>query len=147
MTSRSAAIALLVIFSGAAQAVAPAPAGAAASPCALVTGAEASTAMHARALPAIARSGRDGASCRYYSANHQMNVFVKLISRDELTGAAQFGGKSVPGVGDKAIWAGGTLFVQKGGSAASIGLYLSSASMQRMDPAIVTLGRLAASRM
>ena len=147
MTARSAAIALLVIFSGTAQAVAPAPAGAAPSPCALVTAAEASTAMHVHALPGIAKSGRGGASCRYYSPNHQMNVFVKLIEAGELAGAAQFGGKSVPGVGDKAVWAGGTLFVQKGGNAASIGLYLNAASMQRMDPAIVTLGKVAASRL
>jgi hypothetical protein len=146
MTIRSTAIALLVVFS-AAHAVVPGPASAAPSPCALVTAAEASAAMHAQALPGIARAGRGGASCRYYSANHQMNVFVKLIAGDELTGAAQLGGKSVPGVGDKAIWAGGTLFVQKGGNAASIGLYLNSASMQRMDPAIVSLGKLAASRM
>ena len=76
-----------------------------------------------------------------------MNVFLKILGAGEMVGAAQLGGKPVPGVGDKALWAAGTLFIQKGGSFASVGLYLSPASMQRMDPAIVTLGMLAAGRM
>jgi hypothetical protein len=64
-----------------------------------------------------------------------------------MIGAAQLGGKAVPGVGDKAIWSSGSLFVQKGGKVAQVGLYLSAASMEKMDPAIVTLGRAAAGRM
>jgi hypothetical protein len=123
------------------------PAGAAASPCSLITAAEASSAMHVTALPGIARSSRRGASCRYYSPDHRMNVFVQAIRPTDLIGAAQLGGKPVSGVGDKAIWSGGSLFIQKGGNTAQVGLYLSAESMNHMDPAIVTLGKLAASRM
>ena len=39
------------------------------------------------------------------------NVFVQTIGPDDMAGAAQIGGKPVPGIGDKAIWAGGTMFV------------------------------------
>lgn len=46
-----------------------------------------------------------------------------------------------------AIWASGSLFVQKGGKFAQVGLYLSPASMQQMDPGIVALGKIAAGRM
>jgi hypothetical protein len=123
------------------------PAGAAADACALVTVAEASAAMGAPSLPGKPRPTRHGSSCRYYSANHQMNVFVQTVQPGDMIGAQQLGGKAVPGVGDKAIWASGSLFVQKGGNVAQIGLYRSAASMEHMDPQIVTLGKSAAGRM
>lgn len=142
------AVAILVAALTSASAALPI-AAAAAPPgaCALVTAAESSAAMGVTSLPGKARATRHGSSCRYYSPNHQMNVFVQTVEAGDMMGAAQLGGKSVPGVGDKAVWASGSLFVQKGGKYAQVGLYLSPASMQRMDPAIVALGKAAASRM
>jgi hypothetical protein len=149
MSHRHTALAVLTILASAASAqLATAPAAfAAPNPCALVTAAEASAAMHVKALPGKAHNGRGGASCRYYSPNHQMNVFVQTIGADDMTGAMQFGGKPVPGIGDQAVWAAGSLFVKKGGNYAQVGLYLSPASMQKMDPAVIPLGKAAASRM
>jgi hypothetical protein len=103
--------------------------------------------MSVASLPGKARSTRHGSSCRYYSPNHQMNVFVQTIGAGDMIGAGQLGGKPVPGIGDKAIWASGSLFVQKGGNYAQVGLYRSAASMQQMDPQIVALGKAAAGRM
>ena len=140
-------LALATIASAAVTTIAAANAGPAADACGLVTAAEASAAMRVTSLPGKRRPTRRGSSCRYYSPNHQMNVFVQTAEAGDMIGAAQLGGKAVPGVGDKAIWSAGSLFVQKGGKVAQVGLYLNPASMQKMDPAIVTLGRAAAGRM
>jgi hypothetical protein len=140
-------IALATIVSGAVTTIAAANAGPAANACGLVTAAEASAAMRVTSLPGKARATKRGSSCRYYSPDHKMNVFVQTAEAGDMIGAAQLGGKAVPGVGDKAIWSSGSLFVQKGGKVVQVGLYLSAASMEKMDAAIVPLGRAAAGRM
>ncbi|MDQ6941274.1 MAG: hypothetical protein M3169_02030 [Candidatus Eremiobacteraeota bacterium] len=122
-------------------------AASAANPCALVTTAEASTAMGVSSLPGKARTSSRSSSCRYYSADHTKNVFVQTIGADDMAGAGQLGGKPVPGIGDKALWAAGSMFIQKGGKYVQVGLYRSAASMQKMDPAIVPLAKTAAGRM
>lgn len=149
MRSPHTAVAFLVAAATALSAsIAAAPAGAAGmNACALVTTAEASAAMHVKSLPGKALTDKSGSSCRYYSPDHTKNVFVQSGSADDMTGAMQMGGKTVPGIGDKAVWAMGSLFVQKGGKVAQVGLYLNAASMKTMDAAIVPLGRAAASRM
>jgi hypothetical protein len=138
-------IAMTTVASGAATTTGTADA--APNACALVTTAEASTAMRVASLPGKARPTRKGSSCRYYSPDHRMNVFVQTVGADDMVGAGQLGGKPVAGVGDRAIWASGSLFIQKHGQYAQIGLYLSPASMEKMDPAIIPLGKTAASRM
>ena len=125
----------------------PVAADAAPNACTLITAAEASAAMGVTSLPGKARPTRKGSSCRYYSPDHKMNVFVQTVGATDIAGAGQLGGKAVPGVGDQAIWAMGSLFLRKGGQFAQIGLYLSPKSMEHMDPAVVTLGKTAASRM
>ncbi len=122
-------------------------ADAALNACVLVTVPEATAAMGAPSLPGKPRGTRHGTSCRFYSADHQKNVFVQTIQAGDMLGAAQLGGKPVAGIGDKAIWASGSLFVQKGANYAQIGLYRNAASMQQMDPQIVPLGKIAAGRM
>jgi hypothetical protein len=64
-----------------------------------------------------------------------------------MIGAGQLGGKPVPGIGDKAIWASGSMFVQKGGKYVQVGLYLNETSMKTMDPALVPLAKTVAGRM
>ena len=64
-----------------------------------------------------------------------------------MTGAAQLGGKPVAGIGDKAVWAAGSVFVQKGGRYMQVGLYRSAASMEKMDPQIIPLAKTVAGRM
>jgi hypothetical protein len=119
----------------------------AADMCALVTTAEASSAMGVASLPGKARATRRGSSCRYYSSDHTKNVFVQTAEGGDMIGAGQLGGKSLSGIGDKAIWAGGSIFVQKGGKVIQVGLYRSAHSMEKMDPQIVPLAKTVAGRM
>lgn len=125
---------------------APASAGTS-NPCALATVADATTAMHVASLPGKPHNGRSGASCRYYSPDHTKNVFVQIVQAGDMIGAAQLGGKAVSGIGDKAVWAAGSMFVQKGGQTVQVGLYLNAGSMQKMDAAIVPLAKTVAGRM
>jgi hypothetical protein len=140
MSIRAAALALAIILSSTLPAVAS-------TACDLITVSEASAAMHVQSLPGKARTGRRGTSCRYYSPDHKMNVFVQTLQAGDMLGAAQLGGKPVAGVGDKALWTAASLFVQKGGKYAQVALYTSPSSMQQMEPGVVTLGKLMAGRM
>ena len=117
------------------------------NPCALVTTAEASSAMGTGSLPGKAHTSRRSTSCRYYSSDHTKNVFVQTSGAEDMIGAGQLGGKPVAGIGDKAIWAAGSIFVQKGGKYMQVGLYRSAASMEKMDPQIVPLAKTVAGRM
>lgn len=116
-------------------------------PCALITVAEATAAMGVPSQAGLRHSGRAGESCRFYSPDHQMNVFVKLAEAGDLMGARQLGGKTMPGIGDEAVWAGGTIFIRKGAHFASVGLYLNANSMKSIDPQLLVLGKAAAGRM
>ena len=142
----SYALAVAFVASATVATAAPAAAGTS-NPCAVVTVAEASTAMGVASLPGKPHAGRSGSSCRYYSADHTKNVFVQTTDAGTMTGAAQFGAKPVPGIGDKALWAGGTMFVKKGANYMQVALYRNKASLEKMDPAIVPLAKTAASRM
>jgi hypothetical protein len=143
---RSSLLAFVFVASAALITAAPASAGTS-NPCALVTTAEASTAMGVASLPGKPHTSRRASSCRYYSADHMKNVFVQTADAGDMTGAIQFGGKPVAGIGDKAIWAAGSMMVQKGAKYVQVGLYLNKTSMKTMDPALIPLAKTAAGRM
>jgi hypothetical protein len=125
-----------------------APAFAAPSnPCTLVTTAEAASAMGTASLPGKPHTSRGTTSCRFYSSDHTKNVYVQIVEAGDMIGAGQLGGKPVAGIGDKAVWASGSMFVQKGAKYVQVGLYRSAASMEKMDPQIVPLARTVAGRM
>jgi hypothetical protein len=124
-----------------------APASASPNPCTLVTTAEASAAMGVSSLPGKPHTSRHASSCRFYSADHTKNVFVQTLGADDMIGAAQIGGKPVPGIGDKALWIGGSMYVKKGGNYMQVGLYRNAESMKTMDPAIIPLAKTVAGRM
>lgn len=123
-----------------------APAGAS-DICGLVTTAEATSAMGVSSLPGKPHTSRTSTSCRYYSSDHTKNVFVQTSEAGDMMGAAQIGGKPVPGIGDKAVWAAGSIFVQKGGKYMQVGLYRNPASQNKMDPQIIPLAKTVAGRM
>jgi delta 1-pyrroline-5-carboxylate dehydrogenase len=143
---QSFVLAVATVASAAVMAPAPASAGPP-GVCGLVTTAEASSAMGAASLPGKAHTSRQSTSCRYYSSDHTKNVFVQTAGAGDMTGASQFGGKPVAGIGDKAVWAGGSIFVQKGGKYMQVGLYRNAASMNKMDPQIIPLAKTVAGRM
>ena len=103
--------------------------------------------MGTGSLPGKPHTSRHGMSCRFYSSDHTKNVFVQTAGAQDMIGAAQLRGKPVAGIGDKAIWAAGSMFVQKGGQYVQVGLYRSAASMDKMDPQIVPLAKIVAGRM
>ncbi len=116
--------------------------------CALVTQAEASTALGSTAQAGIAKTDRDGyGSCRYYDATKTKNVFVQFVDPKLADAMAAMGGKEVAGVGDRSTWLTGSIFVQKSGKAAQVGLYLSAASLKAMDPGEADLAKIVAGRM
>jgi hypothetical protein len=121
------------------------------NPCALVTTAEASTAMRVSSLPGKPHTSRGSSSCRYYSPDHTKNVYIQILQAGDMTGAAQLagplGGKSISGIGDKALWVAGSMYVQKGGSYVQVALYLNPASMKKMDPGVIPLAKTVAGRM
>jgi len=87
--------------------------------CALVTQAEATTALGSAAQAGIAKTDHDGyTSCRYYDATKTKNVFVQFLDPKLADNMTMMGGKEVAGVGDKATWLSGSIFFQKGGKAA-----------------------------
>jgi len=130
------------------SAPAAATTAAAGDACALVTQAEATTALGSAAQAGIAKTDHDGyTSCRYYDATKTKNVFVQFLDPKLADNMTMMGGKEVAGVGDKATWLSGSIFFQKSGKAAQVGLYLSPASMQTMDPGEVDLAKTAAGRM
>ena len=103
--------------------------------------------MGVTSLPGKPHTSRHASSCRFYSADHTKNVFVQTLDAGDMTGAAQIGGKPVPGIGDKALWIGGSMYVKKGGNYMQVALYLNPGSMNKMDPAIVPLAKIVAGRM
>jgi hypothetical protein len=145
--SRTLHTSLLAFATAASAVIASALPARAADVCALVTTAEASAAMGVASLPGKPHTSRRATSCRYYSADHTKNVFVQTSAAGDMMGAAQLGGKPVGGVGDRAVWAAGSIFVQKGGKVMQVGLYRSAQSMQTMDPQVVPLAKIVAGRM
>ncbi len=124
------------------------PAAAATDACALVTRAEASTALGSKASAGIAKAGHDGyGSCRYYDATKTKNVFVQFVDPKLAAGMGSMGATDVPGIGDKAFWFGGAIFVSKGDKAAQVSLYLGAGSIKTIDPGEVDLAKIAATRM
>ncbi len=124
------------------------PAAAATDACGLVTPAEASTALGSAAQAGITHTDHDGyGSCRYYDATKTKNVFIQFVDPKLAEQMGAMGGKDVAGVGDKATWLSGSIFVQRSGKAAQVGLYLNAASMKAMDPAEADLAKVVAGRM
>jgi hypothetical protein len=127
---------------------APAAAAGSSDACALVTQDEATAAMGAKAAAGIAKTDHDGyTSCRYYDPTKTKNVFVQFVDPKLADQMGAMGGKDVAGVGDKATWLSGSIFVTKGAKAAQVGLYLSGNSLKTMDAGEPALAKTAADRM
>lgn len=106
------------------------------------------SALGSAAQAGIAKTAHDGyGSCRYYDATTTKNVFVQFVDPKLADAMAAMGGKEVAGVGDRGTWLAGSIFVQKSGKAAQVGLYLSAASMKTMEPAEADLAKVAAGHM
>lgn len=128
----------------------PALSAAAAGPldlCALITRSEASAALGAAVEPGSPERALGSYACRWYSPDGEKELFVTVVQARDVQRARSFGGRLVPGIGEEAVWALGSLFIRKGASCVQVGLHLSANSMKAMDQEILTLGRAVAGRM
>jgi hypothetical protein len=121
-------------------------ASAATDPCKLVTQSEASAALGVAAQAGIAKTGLYGPACRYYNADHTKNVYVALLN-ESASSMTVLHPKPISGFPGEAYWMSGSIFFFKGDQGLQVGLYLSSSSMSKMDPALVPLAKTAASRL
>lgn len=136
-------IALAAIFFGAAV-----PASAAPNPCSLVKQSEAAHALGTAVLPAKPAHGASNTECRYLNADKSENVVVQVW--DSIT---TFPGEmlstpsvqKVPQIGPKAFVIGTTLFMVKHGTYVTLSIY--NGPNTKSYPALIPLGKLAASRM
>ena len=116
-------------------------------PCALVAQSDAGQVMHGDAQPVLTRGTIAGKFCHYHSSDQQMNVFVQNVDPQIMKTLPQLGATAVADVGDAAYMFRGSLFVQKGKNVVQINVYSSSLDGKVYTPELMTLGKLAASRM
>lgn len=87
-----------------------------------------------------------GGRCNFYSADSQKEVFLQVTDPALLDSFAHVGGVPVTGIGDKAIWLDGSVYVQKDGNVMQIGFSLPG-PLKTMSPDAEKLAKIVASRM
>lgn len=136
-------IALVVAFC-----VVASPASAAPNPCTLVKQSEAAKALGTAVSPAKPNSGGGNTECRYLNSAQNENVVVQVWNDvssfpDEMLGSPS--AQKVPQIGPKAMVLGTTLFMVKHGTYVTVSIY--KGPNEKSNPALIPLGKLAASRM
>jgi hypothetical protein len=125
--------------------VAPLSAHASVNPCSLVSQSQASAAMGAPALAPKHTAGRRGETCRWYSASHTMSVFVAIRGMQEFQAAKKFS-KPLSGIGNDAIFFGGSIFFVKGSTVVQVNVYRTAADLRAPSPQTVSLSKAIAAR-
>jgi hypothetical protein len=132
---------------------APAPAASAATagsttfnPCKLVSPAEVSAVM-GRASGKGEYHPILGGRCNFYDAQSQDEIFLQSVDPSLFDAYAHVpGAVTLSGIGDRAIWVGGSLYVQKGSRGLQIGFFLPHA-LKQLTPSAEKLARTIVSRM
>ncbi len=132
---------------------APAPAVSAATagstafnPCKLVSPAEVSVVM-GRASGKGEYHPILGGRCNFYDAQSQDEIFLQSVDPALFDAYAHVpSAVTVTGIGDRAIWVGGSLYVQKGSRGLQIGFFLPH-SLKQLTPSAEKLARMIVSRM
>jgi hypothetical protein len=128
-----------------------APVFAAGHTCSLLTKSEASRFL-GTPIAFVTPESTDGTDdCRYSNASKSENVYVTVdrsadaLQQMQMLGMAHT--PSVSGIGAKAYFQAGTMFVQKGKIVATVAIYKGADSMNKMDPQLPTLARLLLGRL
>ena len=101
----------------------------------------------------IVKPGNDDGTqdCRYSNASKSENVYITVdASGDGAQQLAMLGmahAKQIGGVGSKAYYQAGTLFVQKGRALVTVAIYKGPQSLETFDPQLTPLARLVLSRL
>jgi len=125
---------------------AAAPSRPVSNPCSLTNPAEVSAVMGRKSGPGEFHKDLGG-RCNFYDSTSQYEIFLQTIDTatfDSLTHLP--GNTKVSGIGDRALWSDGSLYVQKGDRALQIGFSLPH-PLKTMTPAAEKLAKLIVSRM
>ena len=116
-----------------------------ANPCSLVTVDEVSEAMGRKSGPGELHDAFNGKRCNFYDPTRQYEVFLQTVDWN-LAGPMMTPENTLSGIGDKAFWLYGSIYVLKNGHGMMVGLQLPHV-MEKMTPAAEKFGKLVASRM
>lgn len=128
-----------------------APALAAGHTCSLLTKSEASRFLGTPVAFVTPESSQGEDDCRYSNASKSENVYVTVDrsadAPQQMQMLAMAHTPTVSGVGAKAYFQGGTMFVQKDKIVVSVAIYKGEDSMTKMDPQLPALARLILGRL
>lgn len=116
------------------------------NPCSLVTQSEVTEAMGHASGPGEYHP-LVGGRCNFYDAKSQYEIFLQSFDVAGLPDSlAEMGAQRVSGIGEKAVFSDGSLYVWKGGRGIQIGFMLPHPIAQ-MTPAAEKLAKTIADRM
>lgn len=128
-----------------------APVLAAGHTCSLLTRSEASKFLGTPVVFVTPESSQGEDDCRFSNASKSQNVYITVDrsadAPQQMSVLAMAHTPAVSGVGAKAYYQAGTMFVQKGKVVVSVAIYKGEASMTHMDPQLPALARLVLGRL
>ncbi|MDA8114251.1 MAG: hypothetical protein M0Z43_05945 [Acidithiobacillus sp.] len=117
-------------------------------PCKLLTQAQVSQAFGERVAPAQRQPSASGHPiCGWRNASQSKTLYVMIASRKTMPPPWWKTAIPVRGIGDKAFWSSGWMYVKKHASGVAIELILSPNSAKHMDPQLLTLAKEITARM
>lgn len=116
-----------------------------ADPCKLVTVDEVSQVMGRKSNPGELHDAFNGKRCNFYDPTSQNEIFLQTVDWG-LAGPMMTPDNTLSGIGDKAFWMDGSIYVLKNGNGMMVGFQLPHV-MQKMTPDAEKFGKLVASRM
>lgn len=116
-----------------------------ADPCKLVTVDEVSQVMGRKSNPGELRDAFHGKRCNFYDPTSQYEIFLQTVDWG-LAGPMMTPDNTLSGIGEKAFWMDGSIYVLKNGNGMMVGFQLPHV-MQKMTPDAEKFGKLVASRM
>ena len=117
-------------------------------PCKLLTQAQVSQAFGERAMPARRQPSAPGHPiCGWLNAAQSKTLYVMIASRKTMPPPWWKTAIPVRGIGDKAFWSSGWMYVQKHANRVAIELILSPNSVKHIDPQLLVLAKEITARM
>jgi hypothetical protein len=118
-----------------------------ANPCSLASQAEISAVMGRKTKPGEFHKDYGGARCNFYDPTSQYEIFLQTMDPALLDSMTHLpGNTAMSGIGDRALWSDGSLYVQKGSEAMQIGFDLGH-PLKTMTPQAEALAKTIVSRM
>lgn len=116
-----------------------------ANPCSLATVDEVSAVMGRTSRPGELKQAFHGNRCNFYDSSSQYEVFLQTVDWN-MAGPMMTPQNTVTGIGDKAFWSYGSVYVLKSGHGMMIGFQLPNV-LPTLSPAARKFAETVASRM